>query len=333
MKLASFYFVNNFGLLFYIAFFVRDFALLQQTLSSLLVTRQVVGNVQETLIPYILTNSSIKERVGLAKGIKRAEKGEAVSKVDTEVRLPEYAGTFDDFLELFVQFGQVTLFAAAYPLAAICSLANNIIEKRSDGFKLCTAHQRPLPVQCSGIGAWLMAFEVLGYVAVLTNCTLVGFNSGQLEKLFPSLTHSMTIVIIVMAEHILMCIKLIIQMAVPDVPSHILDAQKREKAALRKQNERASNTTMDMVVERGHAIEFGKVGSEQKLIESKKSELAEVIESKSPQEWMRWVEDEINRRQQLEKEVKHLSDIYMQWVGAEQSRRQSVENELEQIKR
>ena len=68
-----------------------------------------------------------------------------VSQVEVEGSTPQYEGTFDDYLEMFIQFGYVTLFSSAYPLAGLCALLNNMIEVRSDAFKLCFIHQRPFP--------------------------------------------------------------------------------------------------------------------------------------------------------------------------------------------
>ena len=68
-----------------------------------------------------------------------------VSQVEVEGSTPQYEGTFDDYLEMFIQFGYVTLFSSAYPLAGLCALLNNLIEVRSDAFKLCFIHQRPFP--------------------------------------------------------------------------------------------------------------------------------------------------------------------------------------------
>jgi len=56
----------------------------------------------------------------------------------------------------------VTLFAAAFPLAAVCAMVNNIIEIRSDAYKVLSV-QRPVAHRCANIGSWLTAFEVLGY--------------------------------------------------------------------------------------------------------------------------------------------------------------------------
>ena len=114
-----------------------------------------------------------------------------VSQVEVEGSQTPYEGTFEDYLEMFIQFGYVTLFSSAYPLAGLCALLNNLIEVRSDAFKLCFIHQRPFTerVQVRGrwgerriisnlslqnIGCWQTAMEVMGVIGVLVNCALIG---------------------------------------------------------------------------------------------------------------------------------------------------------------
>ena len=62
--------------------------------------------------------------------------------------------TFQDYQEMFIQFGYVVLFSSAFPLAALCALINNIIEIRSDALKLCTGLQRPFSQRVENIGQW-----------------------------------------------------------------------------------------------------------------------------------------------------------------------------------
>lgn len=62
--------------------------------------------------------------------------------------------TFQDYQEMFVQFGYVVLFSSAFPLAALCALINNLIEIRSDALKLCTGLQRPFGQRVESIGQW-----------------------------------------------------------------------------------------------------------------------------------------------------------------------------------
>ena len=59
---------------------------------------------------------------------------------------------FDDYLEMIVQLGYVTLFAGAFPLAAPLSVICNILELYSDIFKLSFITRRPKVHRVTNIG-------------------------------------------------------------------------------------------------------------------------------------------------------------------------------------
>lgn len=63
-------------------------------------------------------------------------------------------GTFDDYLELFLLFGYVSLFSCVYPLAAVLVVLNNITEVYSDAFKMCRVFKRPFSDPAANIGVW-----------------------------------------------------------------------------------------------------------------------------------------------------------------------------------
>lgn len=63
-------------------------------------------------------------------------------------------GTFDDYLELFLLFGYVSLFSCVYPLAAVLVVLNNITEVYSDAFKMCHVFKRPFSEPAADIGVW-----------------------------------------------------------------------------------------------------------------------------------------------------------------------------------
>ena len=65
-----------------------------------------------------------------------------------------FQDTFEDYLEMFIQFGYVILFSSTFPIAAVCALLNNVIEVRSDAFKLCSTMQRPFGHRVNNIGTW-----------------------------------------------------------------------------------------------------------------------------------------------------------------------------------
>lgn len=51
-----------------------------------------------------------------------------------------------------LQFGFTTIFVAAFPLAPLLALLNNIIELRLDAYKFVTQWRRPLPARATNIG-------------------------------------------------------------------------------------------------------------------------------------------------------------------------------------
>lgn len=53
-----------------------------------------------------------------------------------------------------IQLGYVILFSSAFPLAALCAMLNNLIEIRSDAFKLVYVCQRPFGQRVPNIGTW-----------------------------------------------------------------------------------------------------------------------------------------------------------------------------------
>ena len=63
-------------------------------------------------------------------------------------------GTFDDYLELFLLFGYVSLFSCVYPLAAVLVVLNNVTEVYSDAFKMCRVFKRPFSDPAANIGVW-----------------------------------------------------------------------------------------------------------------------------------------------------------------------------------
>ncbi|KAG6459264.1 hypothetical protein O3G_MSEX011282 [Manduca sexta] len=56
VKISLFQFVNSFMSLFYIAFYLQDMDKLKEQLAVLLITRQVIGNLKESALPYLIEN-------------------------------------------------------------------------------------------------------------------------------------------------------------------------------------------------------------------------------------------------------------------------------------
>lgn len=47
------------------------------------------------------------------------------------------ADVFDDYTMSLIQFGYVALFSAAFPLAPLLAMINNLVQTRVDAHKIC----------------------------------------------------------------------------------------------------------------------------------------------------------------------------------------------------
>ncbi|KAH9491750.1 Anoctamin-8 [Bulinus truncatus] len=261
IKLVMFQFVNSFLSLFYIGFYLRDMDRLRDQLAALLITRQVLGNIKEALLPYIIWKArlySVGYRIAtqmspasVEKEVRRMTRPQsqksgsqpgktkdsskdsdsdsnsvteeddealpALTQAEVESAMKKYEDTLDDYLEMCIQFGYITLFSSAFPLAALCALLNNVIEIRSDAFKLCLTFQRPFGQRVDSIGIWQDVLLVFSVIAVIVNCLLVGM-SGLLGRLLPGLSSTTYCIIIVLVEHFILTTKFALYRSIADLP-------------------------------------------------------------------------------------------------------------------
>ncbi|VDO29603.1 unnamed protein product [Onchocerca flexuosa] len=89
-----------------------------------------------------------------------------------------------DKKELFsvIQFGFVTLFVSAFPLAPLFALLNNIFEIRVDAYKYVVASRRPMPERARDIGIWLPILSMISRAAVLVNACIIAFTSDFIPR-------------------------------------------------------------------------------------------------------------------------------------------------------
>ncbi|XP_013202095.1 anoctamin-10 isoform X1 [Microtus ochrogaster] len=219
LKVLVFNFLNCFASLFYIAFVLKDMKLLRQSLATLLITSQILNQAVESLLPYWLQRkhcAAVKKKV---QALKVDVDTTLYEQVLLEKEMGTYLGTFDDYLELFLQFGYVSLFSCVYPLAAAFAVLNNFTEVNSDALKMCRVFKRPFAEPSASIGVWQLAFETMSVISVVTNCALIGM-SPQVNAVFPE-SKTDLVLIVVAVEHALLALKFILAFAIPDKPRHI----------------------------------------------------------------------------------------------------------------
>ncbi|KAF7666802.1 hypothetical protein LDENG_00093680 [Lucifuga dentata] len=90
---------------------------------------------------------------------------------------------FNEFLEMVVQFSFTTIFVAAFPLAPLLALINNIFEIRLDAIKMVSLERRMIPKKTKDIGIWTKVLEAIGVLAVIANGLVIGVSSDFIPRL------------------------------------------------------------------------------------------------------------------------------------------------------
>ena len=141
--------------------------------------------------------------------------------------------TFYEYNELVIQYGYVLMFSIVLPIAPLLALANNLIEVRTDAFKLLFVARR-IPAQAArDIGPWRVAIKALSYAAILVNLLYLMVTTDFFEQLavhLPMLRAELAQwVCVLVAVKVLIFARALIDICVPDVPDRVKVSVAREK--------------------------------------------------------------------------------------------------------
>lgn len=125
--------------------------------------------------------------------------------------------------------GYLSLFGVAFPLVTFVALLNNLIEVRSDAFKILRLHQRVDSDQSGDIGAWLSILEFINVLSVATNGALIVFTSNSLEPLFGDLDFWRELLAFFVIEHSLFAAKALFAFLFQDVPAATMRTLARQR--------------------------------------------------------------------------------------------------------
>ena len=72
-----------------------------------------------------------------------------------------------------LQFGFITIFVAAFPLAPLFALLNNWVEIRLDAQKFVCETRRAVAERAENIGIWFKIMEMIAQLAVISNVRVI----------------------------------------------------------------------------------------------------------------------------------------------------------------
>ncbi|XP_047120031.1 anoctamin-1-like isoform X1 [Schistocerca piceifrons] len=208
LKIYLFQFVNYYTSIFYIAFLKGKFVgypskynrilgyrqeecspggcLMELCiqLAIIMVGKQAMNSILEMVIPLL---QKWYNTFKLLTGLGKEDDAKAVSSTRwaQDYRLLDWGprGLFPEYLEMVLQYGFVTIFVAAFPLAPFFALLNNVLEMRLDAKKFLKFYRRPVPHRVKDIGVWFRILDIIGRLAVVTNAFIIAFSSNFIPRL------------------------------------------------------------------------------------------------------------------------------------------------------
>ncbi|KAM9855199.1 anoctamin-7 [Aulostomus maculatus] len=202
-KVFIFQFVNFYSSPFYVAFFKGRFVgypsnygtlfgmrnedcgpggcliELAEQLFIIMVGKQLINNIQEFIIPKV---KAWRQKRTMTK-VLGGKTSHEPRGWEEDYQLVECGGLFEEYLEMVLQFGFITIFVAAFPLAPLFALLNNWVEIRLDAHKFVCEYRRPVAERAQNIGVWFNILEALSHLSVIANAFLIAFTSDFLPRL------------------------------------------------------------------------------------------------------------------------------------------------------
>ncbi|KAF5284242.1 hypothetical protein FQR65_LT00242 [Abscondita terminalis] len=149
-------------------------------LAIIMIGKQVFNNIMELLNPKLYNWWRHRIHKSNTKDLTRQH---TRWEQDYHLQDPGRLALFDEYLEMILQYGFVTLFVAAFPLAPLCALLNNIAEIRLDAYKMVTQARRPLAERIEDIGAWYGILRAITYLAVVSNAFVIAYTSEFIPRM------------------------------------------------------------------------------------------------------------------------------------------------------
>uniref|UniRef100_A0A7N6A8I0 Anoctamin n=1 Tax=Anabas testudineus TaxID=64144 RepID=A0A7N6A8I0_ANATE len=162
---------------------------LAQEMLVIMVGKQLINNIQEFIIPKL---RSWWQKKKMSPRLKEQQE-EEVSPWEADYQLLVCEGLFSEYLEMVIQFGFITIFVAACPLAPLFALINNWVETRLDAQKFVTEYRRPVVERAQDIGIWFPILQFITHMAVLSNAFLIAFTSSFVPRLYYRYTRDNTL--------------------------------------------------------------------------------------------------------------------------------------------
>jgi len=209
-RLSVFNFVNSYFSLFFTIFFycwafgndgkeyggrnqglcrMGAYRKLQQDLWILLATQIFAQIVTNIIVPLIQLWKNMKTEGGFERDENGVARVKEMSTPGVEYLLVECDEQLDNIKATTMeatQYGYVTLFSAAFPLAPLLTCMNNLVGLRMDAYKYLCTYRRIQPFGFEDIGTFQAIFELMNYLGIVSSFLAIVYRTDVLKNYWPA---------------------------------------------------------------------------------------------------------------------------------------------------
>lgn len=204
---------------------------LESQLTSLVITKATIQQLLELGVPFIRlqvkhwlhTHQQAQATDAESHPLLEDEHTPEEEASITQCSMAPYTSTIADYGEVVIAHGYFAMFGIAFPLAAVINLLNNLVESRTDVYKMLTTHQRPDADDAADIGGWLHVLHFVSNASLITTAALVTITTPALQRVLPNFigdaAEKYPAVSFLIFEHMLLGIRWAVGWVVSDVPA------------------------------------------------------------------------------------------------------------------
>ena len=164
---------------------------------------------------------------------QKAQQQEGVQesqRFESELELKDYEGTFDDYAEIVLQMGLVSMFTLGWYLVPTFGVIEVLVQIRVDAYKLAAQTKRPDPSPAESVGTWGVLMESMGLLAVWANAGIIVFTTRSFSR-YSVLER---VLIFFALEQIALIVKVFTHACIQDVPTDLYEKQRRNDHVVKR---------------------------------------------------------------------------------------------------
>ncbi|KAG0364653.1 calcium-activated chloride channel-domain-containing protein [Gamsiella multidivaricata] len=219
-------------------------AMLQNRLKAFMITTQAISFATETIVPWLTRRAKVgavkikkevseklkHESTSSDSSVEDGQDSEGAKKFLNRVRKQSELPVYDvneDYAEMVLQFGYVSLFSVIWPLTGLCAFINNWVELRSDAAKISYNARRPIPARTDTIGPWINNLQNITWFSSLTNASILYLFHGAEHE--PRLSLGMLLFSLLVSEHAYLALRSVVGLILDSIPTEAdLNVRRKE---------------------------------------------------------------------------------------------------------